>query len=92
MFIRSHKTTLIQTFCKHFLNCQVIFKSIRVADDTLYQVLSLSIRAMSTTLNRKLCKDSPKYMKLRPTIFIPLTKKVRFPIDIQSVNDIIKHI
>ena len=37
MLIRSHKTTLLQIFCKHSLNSQVIFKSIKVAEDTLYR-------------------------------------------------------
>ena len=37
MLIRSHKTTLIQIICKHSLNSQVIFKSIKVADDTLFR-------------------------------------------------------
>ena len=37
MLIRTHKTTLLQIFCKHSLNSQVIFKSIKVADDTLYR-------------------------------------------------------
>ena len=37
MFIRSHKTTLIQIFGKYSLESQVIFKSINVADDTLYR-------------------------------------------------------
>ena len=37
MLIRSHKTTRLQIFCKHSLNSQVIFKSIKVADDILYR-------------------------------------------------------
>ena len=36
MFIRSHTSTLNQIFCELLLNTQVIFKSMRVADDTFW--------------------------------------------------------
>ena len=37
MLIRSHTTTLIQIFCELLLNYQVIFKGVRVADDTFFR-------------------------------------------------------
>ena len=46
MFIRILPTTLLQIFCENLLHFQVIFKSMKVADDTSRGTLELSVNGL----------------------------------------------
>ena len=68
MFIRILPTTLLQIFCENLLYFQVIFKSMKIADDTFLGTLSAN-GLMLEKLFSKLSSGS--------LILLTITRKLR---------------
>ena len=62
MLIRSQATTLLQIFCELLLYYQVIFKGMRVADDTFW--LNSKCEWVNTLIDRQQTDSNGKYYKI----------------------------